>query len=103
MHYIIGTSFTVERKSTSAGVHGKISSTTPVQSRSQYELLFEPGFIYQLYRIAKDGDMFVYYFNRSDGTKHEIKFPSCREADTVIAKFRKEQLPDYETVYRLRA
>ena len=103
MHYIIGTSFTVERVRIPTGTQQKITSATPVQSRSPYELEFEPGYIYQLYRISKDGDIFVYHFNRSDSTKHEIKFPSCRDADTVIAKFRKEQLPDYESIYRMRA
>jgi len=103
MHYIIGTSFTVDHRGIQPGQQRVISSSTPRQSRSPYELLFEAGHIYQLQRITKEDDVFVYHFNRSDMTQHQIKFPSTRDADAVIAKFRKEQLPDYESIYKNRA
>jgi hypothetical protein len=105
MHYIIGTSFTVDHRTVVPGQQ-KITSASikNLQPRSKYELLFDPGHIYQLQRITKDDDdMFAYHFNRSDMTQHVIKFPSTRDADAVIAKFRKEQLPDYEAIYKHRA
>lgn len=36
-----------------------------------------------------------YHFLGSDGKKHVVKFPSCKEADQYIAKQLNQELPNY--------
>jgi 16S rRNA G527 N7-methylase RsmG len=83
MHYIVGTSFTVAPQTNSR------------QLPSRYDRLFKQGVSYQLLTIKKESDVVNYHFIDSTGTHSTVPFPSCREADTLIAKYRTETIPDY--------
>ena len=81
MHYITGTSFTVAPNS---------------KSNLSPDRRFKVGHTYSLSRIFKKENKFIYTFICSyDKSKVEIEFNSCGDADLVISKLRKEQLPNY--------
>ena len=85
MHYIVGSSFTVTPQ-----VPGR-------QQPSRYDRLFKQGVSYSLLTITKEKDVVNYLFIDSTGARSAVSFPSCREADLVIAKYRNETIPDYES------
>lgn len=81
MHYIIGTSFTVSRHSN--GWDSKFKLNTP----------------YNLFSISNVPEGLKYLFaSRHD--RVEMIFESGRQADGFIASHKKEQIPDYESVYQ---
>jgi hypothetical protein len=81
MHYIVGTSFSVAPNN---------KSTLSPDRR------FKVGHTYTLSRILKNEDSFIYTFVcANDRSKLEIIFKTCNEADQVISKIKKEQLPVY--------
>ena len=84
MHYILGTSFiTPARLGTGAT-----------------ERQFTPNTAYQLIYIQKkDEKGVVYTFFTGKRERVEVVFTSCREADKLIARFKKENIPDYEAQY----
>lgn len=84
MHYITGTSFTV---------------TSNAKSNLSPDRRFKIGFTYTLLRILKkDQNMFYTFACVNDGSRVEIEFSTCYDADKVIAKLRKEILPNYYTL-----
>lgn len=85
MHYIIGTSFTVDAKA-NRGLN------------SRYDTLLVPGQSFRIVHIQKTDTGITYHFVGSNGTKPIITFPSARVADGMIARYRKEQIPDYENM-----
>jgi hypothetical protein len=81
MHYITGTSFTVAPNS---------------KSNLSPDRRFKVRHTYSLSRIFKKENKFIYTFTcLNDRSKVEIEFNSCSEADLVISKLKKEQLPNY--------
>lgn len=81
MHYIVGTSFNVAPNN---------KSTLSPDRR------FKVGCTYTLSRIFKKDNSFVYTFVcTNDRSKLEIEFKTCNEADQIISKIRREQLPVY--------
>jgi len=81
MHYITGTSFVIAPNA---------------KSNLSPDRRFKVGLTYTLLRISRKEDKFVYTFACvNDRTKLEIEFNSCNEADNLIAKIKKEILPNY--------
>jgi len=77
MHYITGTSINVA------------PNLSP-------DRRFKSGHSYNLSRIFKKEDKVVYTFVCvNDRSKMELQFNSCNEADLLISKLRREQLPNY--------
>lgn len=86
MHYIIGTSFTVDSK-INRGLY------------SRYDSVLKPGHTYRLIHLHKnDNDTISYHFIGTDGSKPIVDFISARVADNMIAKYKREQIPDYENI-----
>lgn len=88
MHYIVGTSFTV--------VQQPVGRSQP----SRYDRLFKPGLSYKIVSISKEQDSVNYHFVDATGTHTNVQFATCRDADAVIAKYRNEVIPDYESRMR---
>lgn len=86
MHYILGTSF-----------------VTPARlGTSTIERQLQPNTTYQLVYIQKkDSNTVVYTFHSNKRERIEVVFKSCREADAIIARFKKENIPDYEAQYNV--
>lgn len=80
MHYIIGTSFSLNYRIGHA-----------VKDRR-----FKPGVVYKLINISKKEDKFFYKFIGSDQSIIEIEFSNCREGDKFISALRNEKLPEYD-------
>lgn len=85
MHYITGTYFTV---------NSQIRTRTSQDGES---LLV--GTTYQILKIERRSDQYIYTFIDSNKTKVTISFKSCREADKMISTYRRERIPDYESYY----
>lgn len=84
MHYILGTSFITPQR---LGVNAA-------------EKQLKPNTAYQLIYIQKkDPETAIYTFMSNSRERIEITFSSCREADKMIARFKKENIPDYEAQY----
>ena len=104
MHYVIGTEIVVEKRHNKVKIKPGMSSSQLRQNlkRSKYENVqseFEPGRVYTLSRIYKAGDGIVYRF--TDGLdRTEVMFDTTQDADEFISELRKENVPDYEEVYR---
>jgi len=81
MHYIIGTSFTIN-PNPKLGIRDK---------------RFAPGKAYMLFNIKKDKDKITYVFVDQTRQKTEVEFNSCREADQFISKLKNENIPNYDT------
>jgi hypothetical protein len=82
MHYIIGTSFSLNYRIGHA-----------IKDRR-----FKPGIIYKLINLSKKEDKFFYKFIGSDQSIIELEFSSCREGDKFISSLRNEKLPEYDKV-----
>lgn len=83
MHYIVGTSFSVAPNS---------------KSNLSPDRRFKIGYTYSLIRIFKKEDKIVYTFVcANDRSKLELEFNTCNDADLVISKLKREQLPMYNS------
>jgi len=81
MHYITGTTFTVTR-------HANI-----------WDSKFKLNTPYSLINVTSNQTGVKYLFaSRVD--KVEMIFESCRQADSFIASHKREQIPDYDSVYQ---
>ena len=81
MHYITGTNFTVRRHAN--GWDSKFILNVP----------------YNLINISNvQGGLKYLFVSQQD--RVEMIFESGRQADGFIASHKKEQIPDYESVYR---
>lgn len=85
MHYITGTQFTV-------------SSQLRLR-QSLTEENFVHGKVYQILKIEKVDNYYIYTFVDINRNKIKIQFNSCREADKMIGVYRGERVPDYESYY----
>jgi len=81
MHYIIGTAFVVNRHA------------------NNWDSKFKLNTSYSLINISnvKEG---VKYLFASRNDRVEMVFESCRQADGFIASHKREQLPNYESIYQ---
>jgi hypothetical protein len=85
MHYITGTQFAVNS-----------------QLRARLTLTGETltlGTVYQILKIEKDNNHYIYTFVDAQRKRVKVQFNSCREADKMIGVYRGERVPDYDTYY----
>jgi hypothetical protein len=84
MHYIVGTYF-----------------STPIRlGTSENDRKLAPNTQYSLIYILKEKEgEAIYTLLGSDRKKIDLKFSSCREADKFIARFKRENIPDYDAIY----
>ena len=81
MHYITGTSFIVR------------------QQANIWDKQFNLNTPYSLFSITQCEGGFKYMFKAHKHTT-EIVFESCKQADDLIARHKKEKLPDYQAHYQ---
>lgn len=98
MHYIIGTTITVNTEpQQSSGPRSVGSAPAKRVVNTEY---FEPGKQYTIYYIKKMDGGIMYTFNEENtGDKISVTFGSAREADMYIARILGEKLPNYEDFY----
>jgi hypothetical protein len=87
MHYIVGTYFLTPTRLGTSENDRKLSPNT------QYSLIY--------IQKEKEGGA-IYTLLGSDRKKIDLKFSTCREADKFIARFKRENIPDYDATYTQR-
>ena len=94
MHYIIGEQFDVPPV-----VRGRTDPRTLELNRLSRE--FEDAGSYVIYYIRKKKTGVIQYtfINEDTGLKLYMDFDSTTQADELVAKFKGENLPDYEDYY----
>lgn len=95
MHYIIGTTFNVDIRS---------SGATDNQSllMRRYRQYFPENGRYEIWYIrpTKTGTVEYTFMNSNNRRTTSVEFANAREADKIIAVFTGEDVPDYDQRYK---
>ena len=95
MHYILGTIFNVDIRSTNA-------TDTKSQLMRRYKQYFPENGQYEIWYIRpkKDGKVDYTFLHSSSRQSVVVEFATTREADKIISVFTGEDLPDYDQRYK---
>lgn len=95
MHYILGTTFNVDIRTTGA-------ADTQTMLMRRYRKYFPENGRYEIWYIRpkKDGKVDYTFLNAQTRQTTVVEFASAREADKIISVFTGEELPDYDQRYK---